>query len=79
MGQYQAGLARVTITPPVGMYLIGMERMDVSLAIERLEIPFMLKPCLGLFAIYEPPEEGWYDSQVMNALVSPALTIDRNP
>ena len=30
MGQYQAGLARVTITPPVGMYLIGMERMDVS-------------------------------------------------
>ena len=39
----------------------------------------MLKPRLGLFAIYEPQEEGWYDSQVMNALVSPALTIDRNP
>ena len=30
MGQYQAGVARVTITPPVGMYLIGMERSDVS-------------------------------------------------
>src|SRR5436305_15334746 len=26
MAQVRAGLARVTITPPVGMYLTGMER-----------------------------------------------------
>lgn len=30
MAELRAGVSRVTITPPVGMYLIGMERADAS-------------------------------------------------